>query len=539
MKQWLLIVLLYCSCSVSAELLPDAGVQLRQIPASPQQEKEVEPILLPSIDDESLRLDLTQPQTVLVRYLKLEGNEIFSNQTLEEAAGFKENSVYSLKQLNELAEKITYFYRQKGYFLAQAVLSEQVLTDGVLVIRIVEAKYGEIHQNNQAGLSKKMVDHLIKPLNTSAPVHWGDLDSVVLRLSDLPGVAAKANFEAGKNFGTTDLHLDILKEKSVSGSFEADNTGSHYTGVYRLGGSVVVTGLTGNADQSSFRYLSAGKGLHYAKSSFEANVGQVSLGMAYAYMNYELGKAFSDLEAGGQTHILSAFSEHYFVRTRDLTRQVGFGLDHKIVKDSVDIFDIAKKKQITSANFSLTEWDGLAQHSLTWTMGLLDLQTPSLYQDDLATAQAHGFYQKLNMMSSRAYPILPKLYWRGTIQGQLAARNLDSSEKMGVGGNSGVRSYPEGELFGDQGVMVNLELRQSAGQIEWVGFYDYGRVKYNQNPWFELNNQRQLEAIGLGFDWKTKNAYINSRWALKVSGDQDTAAPNQKSRFWLQMARFF
>ena len=45
------------------------------------------------------------------------------------------------------------------------------------------------------------------------------------------------------------------------------------------------------------------------------------------------------------------------------------------------------------------------------------------------------------------------------INGQFASKNLDISEKMGLGGANGVRAYPEGEAYGDQGYVLNLEAR--------------------------------------------------------------------------------
>ena len=43
--------------------------------------------------------------------------------------------------------------------------------------------------------------------------------------------------------------------------------------------------------------------------------------------------------------------------------------------------------------------------------------------------------------------------------GQVASKNLDNSEKMGLGGPAGVRAYPTGEAYGDQGYILNLEAR--------------------------------------------------------------------------------
>ena len=44
-------------------------------------------------------------------------------------------------------------------------------------------------------------------------------------------------------------------------------------------------------------------------------------------------------------------------------------------------------------------------------------------------------------------------------QGQMASKNLDSSERFYLGGAQGVRAYPQGEASGDQGILGTAELR--------------------------------------------------------------------------------
>ena len=70
----------------------------------------------------------------------------------------------------------------------------------------------------------------------------------------------------------------------------------------------------------------------------------------------------------------------------------------------------------------------------------------------------------------------------GAIYGQFASKNLDISEKMGLGGMYAVRAYPVGEAYADEGYVVNLEARlllpkfsqRMPGQMHLIGFVDTG-----------------------------------------------------------------
>ena len=72
----------------------------------------------------------------------------------------------------------------------------------------------------------------------------------------------------------------------------------------------------------------------------------------------------------------------------------------------------------------------------------------------------------------------------------MASKNLDISEKMELGGMYGVRAYPEGEAYADEGVLLTLEARQqvplpagATGQLHLAAFIDAGTVKPNHKPW--------------------------------------------------------
>jgi hemolysin activation/secretion protein len=81
-----------------------------------------------------------------------------------------------------------------------------------------------------------------------------------------------------------------------------------------------------------------------------------------------------------------------------------------------------------------------------------------------------------------------------------------------LGGAGGVRAYPLGEGYGDQGWLVQTELRLSLGDYTPYVFFDVGRVTIDKNPWTAGDNSRQVSGAGLGF-----RANLQRRWLADVS----------------------
>jgi hemolysin activation/secretion protein len=119
---------------------------------------------------------------------------------------------------------------------------------------------------------------------------------------------------------------------------------------------------------------------------------------------------------------------------------------------------------------------------------------------------------------------------------------------MELGGMAGVRAYPEGEAYGDEGYVLNLEARwllppwspRAIGQLQLVGFIDAGSVVLNKNPWTTDSNQRSLSGAGIGLNWAAANKYqVRLAYAHKLGNEAARSAPDANDRLWLQAVKYF
>ncbi len=89
-----------------------------------------------------LALVYTVLEKPVVRDIKFEGNKELSNDKLKEALELRQNSIFSVKDLNKSVAKIKKLYGDEGYYLAdvQPLVVKKSATDMAITFKIVEGK---------------------------------------------------------------------------------------------------------------------------------------------------------------------------------------------------------------------------------------------------------------------------------------------------------------------------------------------------------------------------------------------------------------
>jgi hemolysin activation/secretion protein len=553
-------ILLAASATVHAQQAPNASSQLQQIPPLPERTKTVPELRIEKGAGQmpGQSTPASDSTTVTVRSLNITGAQAYSTADVIAASGFTANSTLTLAELRSLTERITQYYQRNGYFLAQAYLPPQNIQDGNVTIAILEGQYGQVSINNSSNLSLTLAKSLLAGVSSGKAINTASLENRLLLLNDLPGVVVKSTLVPGASVGAADLIVDVIPSQRVTGTLEADNDGNRYTGKNRIGGSVNVNNPFGLGDVASARVLTSGSGLAYLRTAYQAQWGRAKLGAAYAHVGYRLGDSFSDLEATGTANIASVFGSYPLLRSRMANLAAQLNFDSKILQDKVngsaDVTD--KRIQVASASLVGDFKDNLGgassnNYTLSFSAGKLDIQSAAALAADAATSQANGNYTKLAFSGARLQPLSASTALFGSIRGQFSSKNLDPSEKIGLGGANGVRAYPEGEAYSDQGYLATLELRATVaqavvganGQLQLIGFIDTGTGTINKNLWAGntgSTNQRTLSAVGLGLNWVgANNLVIKADYAHKLGNAVATSAPDSMSRFWLQAVKYF
>ena len=528
--------------------------QIREIPPAPVPQRAIPEIRIEQGGAPVLQgADSTR---FPVRTLRVTGQTLYPEAELVAIAGFRPGEL-TLADLRGMASRIADHYHRNGYFVAQAYLPAQDIKDGSVTITVLEGRYGKITLRNETNLSNSLANGLLEGLNSGDIIAIGPLEHRLLLLSDLPGVVVRSTLVPGTAVGTSDLLVDVTPGRRVTGSVEADNAGSRYTGEYRVGGTVNLNNLLGQGDVASFRLLTSGHGLVYGRASYQAQFGKATVGVAYTALEYHLGREFAPLQAHGTAQIGSIWASYPLIRSRNTNLYALVGFDARVYQDKVDatvpptVTD--KRAQVWIGSLYGNHRDrlgagGVSSFSLTYSAGDLDIRTPVALANDAATARSNGNYGKLAFSASRLQNVTDRFSLYAGIWGQFASKNLDISEKMGLGGPYAVRAYPVGEAYADEGYVVNLEARlrlpkfseSLPGQFHLIGFVDTGTVTINNNPWAAGQNRRTLSGTGVGLTWADPNNFLLSAYYAHKLGDAvATSAPDKNGRVWLQAVKFF
>lgn len=542
--------LLAVAQTAQAQVPVGAGGQLQQIPPAPLNDK-VAP---------DFGFDRTAPAVVpatggpkaLVQSLRVSGATLFSEADLIAASGFTPNSELDLAELKALAARITGYYTSRGYFVAQAYVPQQDVQSGTVTITVVEGRFGAVGVKNESRLSDSVANGILGGLNVGDPVAVAPLERCLLMLSDLPGVRVRSTLSPGVAVGTSDLLVDITPGQTITGSVEADNAGNRYTGAYRAGGVVNWNNPTGSGDVLSLRALTSFSGLAYGRAAYQAPIGQVTLGVAYAHLEYSLGKEFDSLDGSGNADVASVYASYPMIRSRDNNLYLTVSGDLKWFEDKIGIVDTVsyRRAQVVNIGLSGDEHDtvlggGWSAYSLGYSVGNLDIRGAYERSIDRLTARTDGSYGKVVFSFARLQTIAGPLSLFASARGQIAFDNLDISEKMELGGAYAVRAYPEGEAYGDQGYVATAEARLALpqivpGSLQLFGFVDVGEVDYVKNPYFNGANHATRSAYGGGLSWAGPYGIAaKATYARKLGSADATSAPDKSGRAWFQLSKTF
>lgn len=582
-KKTAIILLLLAALPVTGLAAPDAGSILRQYeqqlpkPSSSLPEPESKKIVPPSsVLPEKKEVEDSSIKTVMVRAIHF--SDEFNLLPQSELYSLVQDAIdrrLEFKDLQALAERVTRHLKKQGWFLAHAYLPRQDVTAGDIEIVISAGKIDgsgkafipHLHKTSRIDpeLLRKIAANAVSP---GTAIHEDDLTRAVLLMNDLPGIDVRARLEPGSEKGSTSVHLDVKEGPLLNVITWLDNYGSYDTGTGQINGYFNLNDLSGRGDQISLMATHS-EGLDLGHLGYMIPLGSdgLKLNLGYSAMTYttltQLGRA-AGLE--GQSQITNISLGYPFIRSRTSNVYTRFTYNSKFLKDDSIAGTLRDKHNQTLAlalngdRLDKAGGGGLNFWRFGLTSGILDLSGVAADKEfDAATYRTNGRFDKFNYYFSRLQRLPGQFTMFADLTGQQAAGNLDSSEKMYLGGPGGVRAYSGSEAGGDNAQLFSLELRTDwptvtpLGTVQFQTFYDVGHVNLHKSPndipipTATGKNSYTISGAGLGFSLTRPGRYIISAlWAHSIgdnpgrrfSGD-NADSDNNASRIWLQGMLWF
>lgn len=491
--------------------------------------------------------------TVQVSAFKFAGNSLVTTEQLDAIAAPYLNRPLSFDALQEVANAVAVAYRDAGW-VVRTYLPKQEIDQGIVTIQVVEAVLGDISLK-LAPTTRIEASRIISTITTAqqkgAPLRSNDIDRALLLLDDLPSIQVTGNLVAGQKSGETDIALAITDTPWFSGNTSLDNNGSRSTGPDRLSLNLSLNSPMGWGDLLSTNLLKT-QGSNYARMAYSVPVGYEGLraGAHHSYLSYQLIGEFEKLNAKGSAAATGIDLSYPLQRSQMQNINLNLTHDQKRfvnIANSVTSSDYAI--DVTQLSLSANQYDSLGGGganvlSLSVSNGKTDLDNSPNLSIDAAGPRTAGNFRKANLQASRQQTITNDLSLYAAASAQTANKNLDSSEKIYLGGSSGVRAYPTSEGGGTQGQTLTLELRQNLAQ-SWTltGFYDQGRIKVNHTNYAPTGlNELKLKGRGLSLAWQGLNGVDLKVTVARRIGDNpasnaitgmDGDGTLKRNRIWL------
>lgn len=481
------------------------------------------------------------------------------------------NVQLSKQQLQDAADALMNVYRRAGLFSAKVMIPPQGVTSGVVTLQVLEGRLdgeGVIIENSSKRVSDDVLEDIVKyNFKAGQLLRTVDLERSILLINDIPGLSSRSVLFPGTEVGSAKLHIKTTDEAFISGNVDADNFGNYYTGENRLGVTLNVNSPANRGDLLTTRFVTTGANSNYIYLRYETPVSGSGLrvGVSTDYLDYTLKHEFKQFGSAGDAFELRGFVSQPVIRSRHANFYWGADYVYLKLDDHDDAGSLAKRS-INNVVLKVNgDYDddlfaaGTSYYSVDLTLGDLDISGNQAYINfDSVNTETEGGFGKLNYTLARLQHLSGNLSTYVSLVGQLASKNLDSSQKFFIGGPFSVPGYPAGEASGDNGALLHLDLRHDYYNLPWQGimqasiFYTYGSATLYKDKFDGLpagfSNTVSLQSVGVSVDQTWQQGIVLRAMLGWQVGDNDGANPvtdadSDKSeknyRGWIQGIYYF
>ena len=413
-------------------------------------------------------------------------------------------------------------FRASGYFAYINTAISTTAEGEVLTIKTtlptiknikIVAKDTEFKTRYSEQIQRRLAEHVVPGSEVDTLTLEQNLDNISF---DLPVELALKIRPMGLD--QVELIVEVTEKshsvgKLLSGGVQFNDYGLHQYGRYQGLGTLSLEGLTPG---SSLNLLTQGaEGLAYGRVDYEMPWsligGHLRVWENTAYSadivdSKSASEAFTVQYGLGTTHILGSFRDKVLKSYVDVSQR---STESKIQSSGMkinSIFDNQLKLNFTLGNEALAT-DNVEHYELMVVSGIDDNHGDYVY------AGASGSFQK-NLNDQGLYFVT-----HAKAQG-LTNRNLNSYNRIALGGVNGVRAYTTVDGLGDIGGVLSVEFRQKYATTHYGGiFYDGGVVKENNNAIpGQYNSAYFLQGVGISLGGMLKPFNYSASFAKGIGG---------------------
>lgn len=453
------------------------------------------------------------------------------------------------------AEALAAALRSAGAFAAKVYV--EPLADGRVELRVLEGRFSAdgvvLKQSNPRvddGVLTRLLTDVLKPGST---LDSARTERAILLSNDLPGMAGSSStIVPADAVGEARLEFVPVAAAPLSGNAFYDDFGSPYTGRHRVGGALELNSPLRQGDKWSLSANVSDLGTVYAdaEASLPLLLPGLRGGVEFSMLDYKTEES-SGLR--GTSRGVAAYLHYALIRSRFTNVYLDLRGERTAMKDVTRASPVSERLlHVGSLSLAGDHADNLwgggsTRLQLTGFTGQLDLGGYVPYQDqDAQTARTAGRFSRLTWTLSRLQHLGGP--WQSSVEtsGQLASKKLDASQSISYGGPMDFPGYNAGEVVGDKGLKLHIDLRHNNFQAhrQWSVFYDAGRVKSHaakvvggfvvpgiDTAWYSMHS------VGIGFSQKWQNWQLQAALAAPVNNEvpDELLSGGGHARGWLRL----
>lgn len=500
---------------------------------------------------------------VYVREFVYSGNTVVPTDDLKKLSVPYENRSLTNEELDELRDKLTSLYIERGYINSGAIIPDQKITNGAIRVRIIE---GRLSETEIMGSKRLRPSYIRDRIKSPPPFNIHALQEKLLLLGEDPRIRRiTSQLVPGINRGDAVLKVAIEEERPYQLGMEFNNHRSPSIGGLHGEVFAVHRNISGFGDTL---------GVRYGKNSDGKSNGGDEISLSYAipltrsdtslriYYDYQNARVVEnpfdvlDIKSKEKTFGISVTQPVFRTLSNDV--RLTLSAEKRQTKSYLlgEPFSFSEgvedgKADVTALRF-MQEWEYRSPRQvfalrsiLSWGIDALGATTNSSTADGrflswLFQIQWARLIEKLNRT---------QIIFRTDLQ--LSRDPLLGMEKFAVGGATSVRGYRENELYRDQGLVSSLECRipiyrlsiprvsgkPMDGAIQLAPFFDWG---WSENVDEASYGPRTISSIGMGLRWNPNtDIHANLYWGYALRKIDHPHKDMQDKGFHFQVSATF
>ena len=422
--------------------------------------------------------------------IKIDGSEVL---TKEEISGITSPYIgqeVTLQNLYDIVNALNDLYQQKGYLTCRAYLPPQTIKNGVVEIKIIEGKTGNVHI---AGNETTREDYIAGRigLERGSISNINDLNDDLLLFNATNDVQLRITMHAGEEPGTTDYVIAAYEPQKNYINVYVDNAGSESSGEWREGLFWTDRSLTGRRDMLTMSGMRS-DGTKSFSAMYSVPVGRsgTKLGLSYSTNSVHITDGeLEDLDIKGHSNAYGVSLIQPLVVTENLRTEATLDYGYQNSQtDFLGIHWVDDTVKSYTAGFSMTNYGASSLIYQKHNFRIGNSENIANEEDNFTKYFFNGFWQKAykagQMLSAR-------------LDAQWSPDDyLTSAEQFYIGGMYSVRGYEESYLGGDSGYSASIEYSVPLDKARTTSafcFFDYGAV-YGDSAF----DDHQLAGTGFG-----------------------------------------